>query len=166
MNRFVNKLLLVHEMKCIWTVIKALVSIIIIMIYVYYINKRNIDVNLDSLEVIASLSLAFFAINGAYLTFFITLDKSPIFNKLRKNYDHLFKELNNRFKNNMIYAVLLNVCIFLILLFKDSSNITWDCIAIFVFTFLTIEVIAGFIYLLDISNNLISNKIEKEHTKK
>lgn len=112
------------------------------------------------------MSLALFAINGAFLTFFITLDKSPIFIKLKERYSHLYVNLLNRFKHNMLYAICLNVLIFLILAFKESDLLILNTVTTFIFVYVVIQVLLGFIYLLDISNSLLTNRVEKEDVMK
>ncbi|UBH14836.1 hypothetical protein [Macrococcus armenti] len=100
--------------------------------------------------------------NAAFITFFITLDKSPIFIKLKERYNHLYLSLLERFKANMLFSLLLNIIIFLILAFKESENIYINSIATLIFIYIFIQVIIGFVYLLDISSTLLTKKQDKE----
>lgn len=121
--------------------------------------------NIQSLDTIANLSLAIFGMNGAFLTFFITLDNSEIFKTLKQTYSNLYKNLLNRFKINIIYAVILNILVFLILTFQNSDIVIINMITTFIFTYVLIENLVGFLYLLDISSNLITKKKVKESKK-
>lgn len=157
MDKIINRILSSYEKRLLWTigVLIASISLSLLLIIQFHIN-------IQSLNIIANLSLAFIAINAAFLTFFITLKESPIFIRLREKYKILYKNLNYRFKHNMTIAVLLNITIFLIFLFKDSSNIYMDILSTFVLIILIIENIVGFLYLLDISYNLIQAEKMKE----
>lgn len=86
--------------------------------------------------------------------------------KLKARYSHLYVNLLNRFKHNMLYAIGLNVLIFLILAFKESELLIFNTITTFIFVYVVIQVLLGFIYLLDISNSLLTNKVEKENVMK
>lgn len=159
MDKLLNPILNVYEKRKIW----FFIVIIICIISSWLIGTHKINVKIESLETIANLSLAIFGINGAFITFFITLDNSEIFESLKNKYHHLYKDLLNRFKYNMIYAVVLNLSVFLILAFRDCNVIYINVIVANFFIYILIENLIGFLYLLDITNNLITKKKEKEN---
>lgn len=160
MDKIINRILSYYEKRLFWTV-----GVIIVSTSLSYLLISKFHINIDSLNIVANLSLAFIAINAAFLTFFITLKESKIFIRLREKYKILYKNLNYRFKHNMTIAVLLNISIFLIFLFKDNSNIYLDFFSSFVLIILIIENVVGFLYLLDISYNLIQAEKMEEKTK-
>lgn len=159
MDKLLDPVLNVYEKRKIW----FFIVIIICIISAWLIGAHKINVNIESLETIANLSLAIFGINGAFITFFITLDNSEIFKSLKNKYHHLYKDLLNRFKYNMIYAVILNLSVFLILTFRDCNIIYINVIVAIFFIYILIENLIGFLYLLDITNNLITKKKETEN---
>lgn len=162
MSKIFQKILLFSEKRVKWNVC----NLIVCFIFSFFLCTFKIKLNLDNLDIISNLALAFFGINGAFMTFFITLDKSHIFNALKSRYNHLYGNLLNKFKNNMIFSVLLNIVVFMILMFKNYYNLYLNFIFIIVFLYLFIEVVLGFLYLLDITNSLLTRNEEKESVKK
>lgn len=157
-KKLIDYLLLFSEKVFWWN----LVSLIISASISWLIGFNIIEINVDSLEIVSNLSLGLFGVNAAFITFFITLDKSPIFIKLKERYNHLYLSLLERFKANMLFSLLLNLIIFLILAFKESENIYINSLATLIFIYIFIQVIIGFVYLLDISSTLLTKKQDKE----
>src|SRR5699024_6788090 len=123
-------------------------------------------INISSLEVIANLSLALIAINAAFFTFFITLKESPIFIRLRERFSDLYIELNIKLKHNIIVAILLSFSIFLVILYKHSDYLCLNFISSIIVIYLILENIIGFLYLLDITTNLIIAEKKTEERRK
>ncbi|MEZ2459362.1 hypothetical protein ACBR55_12390 [Salinicoccus roseus] len=160
MNKIISHILKTYENRVLWISLTSISSLLVSWLVLF-----KLTINLGALNNIANLSLALIAINVAFLTFFITLKESPIFKRLRNQYSKSYKSLNYRFKHNMIIAVLLNITIFMIILFDNSEIVILNYIASFILIILTFENIIGFLYLLDISYNLIQAEKMKERKK-
>lgn len=162
MSKIFQKILLFSEKRVLW----CICNLVICVFFSLILCGSKIKLNLDNLDIVSNLALAFFGINGAFMTFFITLDKSHIFNALKSRYNHLYGSLLNKFKHNMIFSVLLNIVVFVVLMFKNHYNFYLNFLFIVIFLYLFIEVVLGFIYLLDVTNSLLTRSEEKESVKK